>query len=147
MPIPRVVLDTNVLISCILFGGKPRQIIELVIKGKIKAYLSPVILAEFKDVIARPKFGLDPEACFAITKEIEDIFSFVFPNIVIERIRVDPDDNAILECALAADAEYIVTGDPHLLNIDTFEGIRILAPTIFIAECIGKNSRNGQQDA
>jgi putative PIN family toxin of toxin-antitoxin system len=136
MPILRVVLDTNVLISGILFGGKPRQIIELVIKGKIKAYLSPAILAEFKDVIARPKFGLGHEVCFAITREIEDIFSFVFPEIVIERIKVGPDDNAILECALAADAEYIVTGDPHLLNIDSFEEIRVITPSIFISECI-----------
>ncbi|MCJ7687569.1 MAG: PIN domain-containing protein [Desulfobacteraceae bacterium] len=78
-------------------------------KGKIRAYLSPVILDEFKDVIARPKFGLGHETSFAITREVEDIFLFIFPKIVIERIKDDLDDNAILECALAADAKYIVT--------------------------------------
>ena len=134
MPIPRVVLDTNVLISGVLFGGKPRLIIESVVKGKIKAYLSPVILDEFKDVIARPKFGLGHETSFAITREIEDIFLFVFPKIVIKRIKDDPDDNAILECALAADAEYIVTGDPHLLSLDSFKGIQILTPATFLTD-------------
>ncbi len=134
MPVPRVVLDTNVLISGVLFGGKPRLIIESVVKGKIKVYLSPVILDEFKDVIARTKFGLGQETSFAITREIEDIFLFVFPKIVIERIKDDPDDNAILECTLAADAEYIVTGDPHLLSLDFFKGIQILTPAKFLTE-------------
>lgn len=134
MPVPRVVLDTNVLISGVLFGGKPRRIIESVVKGKIKVYLSPVILDEFKDVIARPKFGLGDETSFEITREIEDIFLFVFPKIVIERIKDDPDDNAILECALAADAEYIVTGDPHLLSLDSFKGMQILTPATFLTE-------------
>ena len=134
MPIPRVVLDTNVLISGVLFGGKPRLIIELVVKGKIKAYLSPVILDEFKDVMARPKFGLGHETIFTITRENEDIFSFVFPKIVIERIKDDPDDNVILECALTGDAEYIVTGDPHLLSLDSFKGIQILRPAAFLNE-------------
>ncbi len=134
MPVPRVVLDTNVLISGVLFGGKPRRIIESVVKGKINAYLSPVILDEFKDVIARPKFGLGDETSFEITREIEDIFLFVFPKIVIERIKDDPDDNAILECALAADAEYIVTGDPHLLSLDSFKGMQILTPATFLTE-------------
>ncbi len=134
MSVPRVVLDTNVLISGVLFGGKPRRIIESVVKGKINAYLSPVILDEFKDVIARPKFGLGDETSFEITREIEDTFLFVFPKIVIERIKDDPDDNAILECALAADAEYIVTGDPHLLGLDSFKGIQILTPATFLTE-------------
>ncbi len=134
MSVPRVVLDTNVLISGVLFGGKPRRIIESVVKGKINAYLSPVILDEFKDVIARPKFGLGDETSFEITREIEDTFLFVFPKIVIERIKDDPDDNAILECALTADAEYIVTGDPHLLGLDSFKGMQILTPATFLTK-------------
>ncbi len=134
MPIPKVVLDTNVLISSILFGGKPRQILQLVIQGKINAFLSPAIFTEFKEVLARPKFGLTHEECFAIGKEVEEIFSFVFPQIVIDLVKDDPDDNAVLECASAADAECIVTGDPHLLNFNSFEQIRIISPSIFIKE-------------
>ncbi len=134
MPITTVVLDTNVLISAILFGGKPRQILQHVIQGKITAFLSPVLFTEFKDVLERPKFGLSREACFAITREIEELFSFVFPEIVIDEVRDDPDDNAVLECALTAVAALIITGDPHLLNLGNFRRIRIISPEALIAE-------------
>lgn len=140
MPTARVVLDTNVLISGILFGGKPREVLELVIQGKIKAYLSPEILNEFKEVLGRPKFGLSREECFAISREVEDAFSLVYPQIIIDRIQDDPDDNAILECALAAEAEYIISGDPHLLNLGTIEEIKIFSPSRFIS-LFGKERR------
>ena len=134
MPNTKVVLDTNVLISGILFGGNPRQILELVIQGKIDAYISPAILTEFKEVLIRPKFGLTHEKCFSIAKEIEDIFCFVFPKIPVDLIRDDPDDNNILECALAADVKYIITGDPHLLKLASFEKIKIISPATFVTE-------------
>ena len=130
----KVVLDTNVLISGILFGGNPRQILELVIKDKIAAYISPAILTEFKEVLIRPKFGLPHEKCFLIAREIEDLFCFVFPQITVDLIKDDPDDNIILECALAADVKYIVTGDPHLLNLASFEKIKIISPATFVTE-------------
>ncbi len=147
MPTTKIVLDTNVLISSILFGGKPRQILQLVIQGKISAFLSPAIFTEFKEVLDRPKFGLTHEECFAIAREIEDVFFFVFPQIVIDLVKDDPDDNAILECALAAGVEYIVTGDPHLLTLESFEQIRIISPATFIAEFGIIGLENGQPDA
>jgi putative PIN family toxin of toxin-antitoxin system len=120
MPKIKVVLDTNVLISGILFGGNPRQILEIVIQGKIDAYISPAIFTEFREVLIRPKFGLTQEKCFSIAKEIEDIFCFVFPRITVDVVKDDPEDNIILECALAAGVKYIVTGDPHLLKLASF---------------------------
>ncbi len=134
MPKTRVVLDTNVLISGILFGGNPRQILELVIKDKIAAYISPAIFIEFKEVLIRPKFGLPHDKCFLIAREIEDLFCFVFPQITVDLIKDDPDDNIILECALAADVKYIITGDPHLLNLASFEKIKIISPATFVTE-------------
>ncbi|MBT8363883.1 MAG: putative toxin-antitoxin system toxin component, PIN family [Deltaproteobacteria bacterium] len=134
MPKTKVVLDTNVLISGILFGGNPRQILELVIQGKIDAYISPAIFTEFKEVLIRSKFGLTAEKCFSIAKEVEDIFRFVFPQITVDLIRDDPDDNIILECALAADVKYIITGDPHLLNLGSFEKIKIMSPATVVTE-------------
>lgn len=133
MPKIKAVLDTNVLISGILFGGNPRQIFELVIQGKIDAYISPAIFIEFKEVLIRPKFGITHEKCFLITKEIENLFCFVFPQIRVDLIKDDPDDNIILECALAADVEYIITGDSHLLTLKSFEKIQIISPVMFIA--------------
>ncbi|NOY70456.1 MAG: putative toxin-antitoxin system toxin component, PIN family [Deltaproteobacteria bacterium] len=132
MPKTKVVLDTNVLISGILFGGNPRQILELVIQGKIDAYISPAILTEFREVLIRPKFGLSQEKCFSIAKEIEDIFCIVFPHITVDLIKDDPDDNIILECALAADVQFIVTGDSHLLSLRLFEKIKIISPAMFV---------------
>ena len=134
MPKTKVVLDTNVLISGILFGGNPRQILELVIQGKIDAYISPAIFTEFREVLIRPKFGLTQEKCFSIAKEIEDIFCFVFPRITVDLIKDDPEDNIILECALAAGVKYIITGDPHLLKLELFEKIKIISPASFVAE-------------
>ena len=134
MPRTKVVLDTNVLISGILFGGNPRQIFELVIQGKIDAYISPAIFSEFREVLIRPKFSLTHEKCFLIAKEIEYLFGFVFPQITVDLIKDDPDDNIILECALAADVEYIITGDTHLLTLKSFEKIKIISPAMFIAE-------------
>ena len=143
MPKTKVVLDTNVLISGILFGGNPRQILELVIQGRINAYISPAILTEFREVLIRPKFGLTHEECFSIAKEIEDIFCFVFPQITVDLIKDDPDDNIILECALAADVKYIITGDPHLLNLEWFEKIKIISPATFVTEFQAIGSQNG----
>lgn len=134
MPKTKVVLDTNVLISGILFGGKPRQVLELVIQGKIDSYLSPAIFTEFKEVLRRPKFGLTPEKCHTIAKEIEDISCFVFPRLTIDLIQEDPEDNIILECSKAAEVKYIITGDPHLLKLASFEKINIISPALFITK-------------
>jgi|LGVF01.2.fsa_nt_gb putative PIN family toxin of toxin-antitoxin system len=133
MPKTKVVLDTSVLISGILFGGNPRQILELVIQGKIDAYISPAIFTEYREILIRPKFGLSHEKRFSIAKEIEDIFCFVFPQVTVDLIKDDPDDNIILECALAADVKYIITGDPHLLNLAWIEKIKIISPVTFVA--------------
>ncbi len=132
MPKTKAVLDTNILISGILFGGNPRQIFELVIQGKIDAYISPAIFTEFKEVLIRPKFGITHEKCFLISKEIENLFCFVFPQVRVDLIKDDPDDNIILECALAADGEYIITGDSHLLTLKSFDKIKIISPAMFI---------------
>ena len=122
----KVVLDTNIIISAILFGGKPRQILQWIIQGKINAFISPAMLTDFKEVLVRPKFCLTNEECYAIIKEIEDLFFLVFPKRRITLIKDDPDDNAILECAFTADVEYIISGDHHLLNFDSFEGVKII---------------------
>jgi len=140
--VERIVLDTNILISGILFGGKPRQILESVIQGKINAYLSYDIFTEFRDVLARPKFGLSREVCLVIYREVEDTFSFVSPEIKVDLIKEDPDDNVILECALSAGANYIISGDPHLLNLKSFEGIPILSPSKYLSNYKKRTGKN-----
>ena len=130
--IERVVLDTNVMISAVLFGGKPRDILRLVIQGQIDAFTSPALDREFRDVLTRPKFNLDLEDCFTIFKEVETLLTMVFPKYTVTAVQADPDDNAVLECALESGADTIITGDPHLLDLSEFESIRILTPTAYI---------------
>ena len=130
----RIVLDTNVLISAILFGGKPRRVLDLVISGSIDCTLSTVILDELKDVLQRPRFGFSADVCFHIIEELHGACDIISPSVSVDVIRSDPDDNRILECAVEAQAHFIVSGDPHLLDLGKFEKIRILSPADYLKE-------------
>lgn len=132
MPRQHVVLDTNVIISAILFGGKPKAVMALVISGTVSCSLSRPILDELTAVLQRPKFGLSGLACLQILEQLHGICHIVSPQIPLEVITEDPDDNRILECAVSANADFIITGDPHLLRLQSFEGIRIMRPAEFL---------------
>jgi putative PIN family toxin of toxin-antitoxin system len=128
----RVVLDTNVLISAILFGGPPREVLELVISGTIECSLSLSILDELRDVLRRPKFGFSVEQSLQVLEELYAVIDVIHP---VERIFIlasDPDDNMILECAIASKAEFIVSGDRHLLDLAQFRGILIVRPSEYL---------------
>lgn len=130
----RIVLDTNVLISAILFGGTPRRVLDLVISGSVDCTLSIAILDELRDVLQRPKFGFPADVCLHITEELHGVCDIITPSVRVDAIPSDPDDNRILECAVEAHAHYIVSGDPHLLDLGTFERIRILSPADYLKE-------------
>ena len=130
----RIVLDTNVLISALLFGGKPRRVLDLVISGSADCTLSTVILDELKDVLQRPKFGFPADVCFHIIEELHGVCDIISPSVSVEVIRSDPNDDRILECAKEAQADFIVSGDPHLLDLGTFEKTRILSPADYLKE-------------
>jgi putative PIN family toxin of toxin-antitoxin system len=128
----RVVLDTNVLISAILFGGKPRQILEKAIRGEIRLCLSEPILEELKGVLQRSKFDYSPEMIQFIVTELMGIADFVNPSEMIDVVLEDPEDNRILECAVEAEANYIVTGDSHLLKLRKYRSIEVVSPVTFL---------------
>ena len=130
----RIVLDTNVLISAFLFGGKPQRVLGLVISGLVDCTLSTVILDELKDVLQRPKFGFSAEVCFHIIEELHGACDIISPSVSVDVIRSDPDDNRILECAKESQADFIVSGDPHLLDLGKFERIRIVTPADYLKE-------------
>ena len=130
----RIVLDTNLLISAILFGGKPRRVFDLVISGSIDCTLSTVILDELRGVLESPKFGFSPNVCLHIIEELYEICDIISPSVSVDVISSDPDDNRILECAVEAHANFIVSGDPHLLDIGKFKKIRILSPADYLNE-------------
>lgn len=128
----RVVLDTNILISAILFGGKPRQILERAIRGEVMIFVSESILEELKGVLERPKFGFSPERVHFLITEIMGIAGFVYPTRRIRVIQEDPEDNRILECAVEAGANYIITGDSHLLKLGNYQNVEILNAVAFL---------------
>jgi len=127
----KVVCDTNVLLSGFLFGGHCRTIIRLASEGRIEAFISSSLLAELENVLARPKFGLTAAEITAIIDLVRQTFVPVSPIESITVVAEDPDDDAVLEAALAAGAVVVVSGDSHLLDLREFRGIRIVSPASF----------------
>jgi putative PIN family toxin of toxin-antitoxin system len=133
----KVVLDTNVVISGILFsGGSPGKIIDLWIDNRFKVLLSQALIEECLEVISRPKFkrlGSPVERQDILIKLIElGSTIFVSPKEPIQVIKEDPDDNRILECAAEGGAQYIISGDNHLLMIKEYRKILIVTPSEFL---------------
>lgn len=128
---PRVVLDTNIFISAILFGGNPRKVVNLAISELIEVYVSLELLEELGRVL-KGKFTLSSFEIDTIISEIKDFTEITIPQVQLQVIKTDPSDNKVLECAVAAKVQFIVSGDKHLLNLANFRGIRIVSPAEFL---------------
>ena len=103
-----MVLDTNVLLSAVLFGGKPQQIVESALAGTIRIFMSEPLIAELQGVLQRPKFGFGPQIVQSIVSELTSIAEWVVPKKHFELVRDDPADNHVTDCAIAAEADYLV---------------------------------------
>jgi uncharacterized protein len=127
-----LVLDTNVIISALLFGGNPQRVLEMAMTQTFRMAISRKMLDEVAGVLQGRKFRYPPEVALSIVRELESISDLVVPIRRIAAIIADPYDNMVLECAVTADAEYVVSGDTHLLRLKEFESIRILTPAQFL---------------
>lgn len=127
----RIVLDTNVLVSATIIKGKQFEFLKLAKLGKIKLITSPEIVKEFKEVISREKFGFSEEQISNALKKILEITELIIPQHKLNVIKDDPDDNMIIECALESSADFIVSGDPHLLELKSYRDIKIVNATEF----------------
>ncbi len=132
MTAPRAVVDSNVLISAIAFGGKPEEIRRLADRGEIEICLSPFILDEVRRVLTAPKFSV-PEAVVGAYLEFLR-YTEVDPGERRLGVSRDPDDDPILECADACGAEFTITGDRDLLDLRAHGAARICSPADFLAE-------------
>ena len=133
----RVVLDTNVYISAILFGGKPEKIRNLAKRGEIEIIISEHIITEISEIL-RKKFKWESWQILESIEEIREFTTLVIPKKRVSIIREDPTDNRILECALEGQVDYIITGDRrHLLPLKIFKGIKIVSVNDFL-DVIGK---------
>ncbi len=122
----RVVLDTNVLVSALIKSGKPRSFLKAMLRPDHALILSEPIIEEFSRVTANEKIKryADDEAVAAYLRVLLSKAVFVRPR---SRVRVvnNPDDN-VLGTAKEGDADFIVTGDKHMLELKKFKGIKIV---------------------
>ena len=133
----RVCLDTNVWISAAIRGGKPAEIIKMAEKEEIMIFTSPPIVHEIRRVLHYPKIekmfeGTGLTASIIMDK-ILSLSHVVSPGEELNVVS-DESDNRILECAEAAQVDFIITGDRHLLGMKQFMGMTIVPPAIFMKE-------------
>lgn len=129
----RIVLDTNVVLSALLWRGTPHRLRETIrAQPSVQLFTSAVLLAELADVLSRP---LAARRLALIGRSLQDVLAdytiaadVVTPLVTQAVIAADPDDDHVLAAAVAAQADLIVSGDCHLLVLGTHQGIRIISP-------------------
>ena len=129
--IQKVVIDTNVTISAFGWGGKPLQIIELLEQGVIRNCVSEQTLKELIAALAYPKLAFSHVTQTSI---LEFVLAYSDVYDPAERIYAapDPDDDKFIECAAAANAKIIITGDKRFLSLKRHGGVRVLSPENFL---------------
>ena len=128
----RLVLDTNAALSGLLWDGNPGKLIDAAQAGSLILCASASLLAELQGVLGREKFAKHLQARGLTATQIFEgyaaLITVVVPAIIPAAIIDDPDDDAVLACAVAAKADLVVSGDPHLVKLVQYEGIPIVAP-------------------
>lgn len=126
----RIVLDTNTILSGLLWHGNEEKLLKEIDRGRVQMYLSEEIFDEVTNVLRRKKLqDILSKANLSEDELIEQITrkgNFIKPKTKINVITEDSEDNKILECAVEAKAKYIVSGDKHLLKLKKFKGIKIV---------------------
>lgn len=134
----RVVLDTNVLISASFrkISPFPNQIYQALKSQQFILIMSTLILEEIEDVLNRKKIlkrtHMKTHKRKQFIAEITDISVLVPGKIPVEAVKADPDDDKLIAAALEGKADYVVSGDKHLLNLKKYQGIKISSPRDFV---------------
>lgn len=123
----RVVLDTNVIMSAIFFGGIPGKILDAQKSRKLILALSPEILSEYRNVAQRlgDQFHVEYEPLLEWITVHSEMLSH---STLKPQVSTDPDDDKFIACALASGSKIICSGDKHLLDVNGYQGIEILKP-------------------
>jgi putative PIN family toxin of toxin-antitoxin system len=127
----RVVLDTNIYISALMFGGLPGSLLDLASLQSFALILSPDLLEELYEKL-RGKFGVPAEDVALIRSRLVNVAEVVQPRESLSVIAEDPDDNRVQECAVEGKADLIVSGDRHLLKLANYQSISIIAVRQFL---------------
>ena len=137
----RAVLDTNVWVSAILSpGNPPAKILELALTGNMRLIISPVIIREISRVLQYPKVKKALKKFKITSQEVEDVIlkllkvALITPGALLaEGASNDPADDLIIASALEGHADFIISGDHHLTNLENYQGIKIVDPSTFLA--------------
>jgi uncharacterized protein len=130
--IPKIVIDTNIYISAIFWGGKPRQVVDLGRNKKVLIFTSFLIIAEIAEKL-KIKFNLTEEETNQILFDFSTFTTLVETPHRIKVIDDDPDDDKFIECAISSLSDFIVSGDKHLLTLKEYGKIKILKASEFLS--------------
>jgi putative PIN family toxin of toxin-antitoxin system len=126
----RLVLDTNTALSGLLWGGTPGQLIDAAVAGRIELAASAALLAELQGVLSREKFARQLAKRGLAAADVFDGYAALVtlhsPAAISPTVMKDPADDQVLAVALGARAHLIVSGDAHLLDLKSFQGISII---------------------
>jgi uncharacterized protein len=132
----RVVLDTNVIVSAMLWQGRPGELLALAGEGDISLYASAQIFAELKATLAKPKLAAAVTATGDTANGLIASYRYLARNVrakaLVGQVSRDHDDDAILACAIAAKAGYLITGDTDLLVLGRYQDVRIATVAAFL---------------
>ena len=129
----RVVLDTNVIVSGLNFPGNERLVLDLARRQRFDLYLSRFILSEASAVLIR-KFGWSAQEATLALGRLEDVATVIEPAPRPPAIEGNEGDNRVLECAVEAAADFLVTGDRrHLLPLGVYQGVTVLNAPRFLS--------------
>ena len=133
----KAVYDTNIVVSAVLHrDGLPALLLSLALGGGVRLFVSEEVLLEYEAVLKRPRFGLKGKGVEHLIGLIAEKATLVRPTRRLQVIKGDDADNRILECALKAKADFIVTGNKRHFPFEEFRGIRIVTPREFINRVI-----------
>ena len=127
----RIVIDTNVIASAIFFGGKPRELLELLMQRRLDVYASPEIISEYQETCDELVSRYPVRPVLLPLNQIIAACRLIKTRSKVSVCR-DPDDNKFIECAVDADCIYIVSGDKDLLSVKEYESIQIVTVADFL---------------
>ncbi len=129
----KVVLDTNILVSALgWLKGNPHRILQKVIAGEIELFISHEQFEELSRVLEYPKLKFTEEQKVGFKRLLSEEATFVQSTVMLDIIKEDPTDNRILECAVVARADFIISGDEHLLSLGKLGRTKITNASDFL---------------
>lgn len=136
----RIVIDTNILVSAILTPkGNPAKILKLILEGKLYLIISPAILEETRQVFNYPRLvklmkknKITLDEVYGFLDKLSRVAVITPGQLDIDVIQDDPSDNKVLACGQEGEADFIISGDHHLTDLKTFQGIKIVNPAAFL---------------